>query len=353
MLLYFPLITHFTVYGLRSLGSIGRDHLPSQSSWTCFRISEIKFLFSVASRFLRILFTVRTVTESLIEFSRIPLCHTIEVSLIGMTSRNRDIMFSIECEFLRDDSKWFLRDLTLYSPVQDIIRNLRYIIWEFIRWDDLLDFRKWRFVVWVVEDWSVKECIFAWSHCEGGYRGFSFWDFWNNPLCPTGISPSQGSISQDFLSRHRIILLCYRLIISEWTHGAREEFSPFSGFHHVFYDSRNEYFIFFFRILFIQDAVLLVAESDAEETVGTRETNIWIRNILAIQSTKSEQNPICIFYSDTVIIEVAMKCLKIKIICILKFQCIGYIFTIFRFFDVISFIDFWRRDNIFSSYVFR
>ena len=227
MLLYLPLITHLTVHGLRSLGSIGRYHLPPLSSWTCFRISEIKFVFSVVSRLLRILLTVRTVTESLIEFSRISLCHTIEVSLIGMTSRNRDIMLSVECEFLRDDSKWFLRDLTLYSPVQDIIRNFWNVVWEFIRWDDLLDFRKSRFVVTPVEDWSVKECIFAWSHCEGGYRGVSFWDFWNNPLCPPGISPSQGSISQDFLSRHRIIFLCYRLIISEWTHGAREEFSSF------------------------------------------------------------------------------------------------------------------------------
>ena len=227
MLLYLPLITHFTVYGLRSLGSIGRDHLPSQSSWTCFRISEIKFLFSVASRLLRILLTVRTVTESLIEFSRISLCHTIEVSLIGMTSRNRDIMLSVECEFLRDDSKWFLRDLTLYSPVQDIIRNFWNVVWEFIRWDDLLDFRKWRFVVTPVEERSIEKGILFRSPCEGRYKGVSFWDFWNNPLCPTGISPSQGSISQDFLSRHRIILLCYRLIISEWTHGAREEFSSF------------------------------------------------------------------------------------------------------------------------------
>jgi hypothetical protein len=35
----------------------------------------------------------------------------------------------------------------------------------------------------------------------------------------------------------------------------------------VFDDSRNEYFIFFFGVLLVEDAVLLITESYAEETM--------------------------------------------------------------------------------------
>ena len=48
----------------------------------------------------------------------------------------------------------------------------------------------------------------------------------------------------------------------------------------MFYDTRNEYFIFFFGILFVENTIGFVAETDASEAVNTIITLIEIEVIL-------------------------------------------------------------------------
>ncbi|USN57705.1 MAG: hypothetical protein H6767_04925 [Candidatus Peribacteria bacterium] len=64
------------------------------------------------------------VTGSLIEFSRVSELHPVEVALVWVSSRDREFMFTVELQFLLNDSKWFLRHFTLYRPIQDIIRDI-------------------------------------------------------------------------------------------------------------------------------------------------------------------------------------------------------------------------------------
>ena len=125
---YFPLITRFTIYRFRSFWSVCRDHLLSTR-----------------------------ITESLKELSRIPHLHPIHVSDIRMSPRNRNTMFPVELEFLSDDTKWFLCEFTLYSPIEYIIWYIFYILWKLLCRDDLVYLRKWWFVVRPVEARSVEE----------------------------------------------------------------------------------------------------------------------------------------------------------------------------------------------------
>ena len=43
------------------------------------------------------------------------------MTLIGVSSWDSESMFSVELEFLFDDTKWFLGDFTFYCPVEYII----------------------------------------------------------------------------------------------------------------------------------------------------------------------------------------------------------------------------------------
>lgn len=67
--------------------------------------------------------------------------------LIRMSSRYRKIMFPIELQFLFDYSEWFTGYFTLYSPIEYIIRYLRYIIRKFIGRYYLLYLRERCFVI--------------------------------------------------------------------------------------------------------------------------------------------------------------------------------------------------------------
>ncbi|USN57711.1 MAG: hypothetical protein H6767_04960 [Candidatus Peribacteria bacterium] len=89
---------------------------------------------------------VALITSSLVEFSRVSELHPIEVALVGVASWDRKFMFTVELEFLFDDSKWFLRDFTLYRPIQDIIRDIFYVLWKFICRNYFIYFGWWGFV---------------------------------------------------------------------------------------------------------------------------------------------------------------------------------------------------------------
>ncbi len=76
-----------------------------------------------------------------------------------MSSRDREMMFPIELQFLWNDTKWFSRHFTLDGPVENIIRNRGNILWEFTRWDDFISLREGRFIVRPIENGSVEESI--------------------------------------------------------------------------------------------------------------------------------------------------------------------------------------------------
>ena len=139
-----------------------------------------------------------------------------------MSSGNREIVFSVELKFLRNDSEWFLGNLTLYSPVQYIIWDIGYVMWKLTSWNHFLNFWKRCFIVTPVE--SLFYCFF-----------FREWK----------------------------ILLCYSLIVSKRTHARRKKFSPLSVLLHLLYDLGNQFFILLFAVLFVENTVLFIAESDA------------------------------------------------------------------------------------------
>ncbi len=61
--------------------------------------------------------------------------------------------------------------------------------------------------------------------------------------------------------------MCDGLVIAERgvVHG--EELAPLARLLHVFYDLRNENFVFFFRILLIEDAVVLFPQTAATKEI--------------------------------------------------------------------------------------
>jgi hypothetical protein len=163
-------------------------------------------------------------------------------------------MFSVELEFLLDNPKWFPRDFTLYSPIEDIIWDIFYSIWKFLCRDDLLNLREWSLIVTPVE-----------------------------------------SKTQSFRLLERIILIRDRLIVSKWTHRCRKEFSPFSIRYHLLYDTRDKRFIFFFRILLIEDAVGFIAESDTAKEITT---TLYFRTIIYIIRVICKYTKMCMRYRD-------------------------------------------------------
>ena len=168
---HLSLITHFTIYGLWSLRRVCSNHLLSEKLppfqggkirlclWRIrgLLVSCILSFLQFHSFLLPVLLTLLTVTESFKELSWIPQSESVEVSLVWMSSWYWKVMFSVELEFLSDDTKWFLCEFTLYSPIEYIIWYIFYILWKLLCRDDLVYLRKWWFVVRPVEARSVEE----------------------------------------------------------------------------------------------------------------------------------------------------------------------------------------------------
>lgn len=193
-----PIITLLTIHCLRSLWGICSDHIDST-----------------------------LVTLSLIQFPWVTECHTIQVSLIWVTTRDRQAMFPIELQFLSYDPKRTTRHFTLYCPIQDIIRNRVYSIRKLRCRDRFLYSREWSLIVTPVESLT--------SHC------LTFWE------------------------RKILIRLCF--VVSIRTHRTRKELSPLSIYHHPLYNLRNQLFILFLAILLVEDAVGFIMESNATKTM--------------------------------------------------------------------------------------
>ena len=103
-------------------------------------------------------------------------------------------------------------------------------------------------------------------------------------------------ISQYFFSRDRKIFLGYGFVVPERAEAGREKFSPLAGlplgalakrgFLHMFDDLWNKFFILLFGVLFVEDAVGFVAETDAGEEMRGRVTIDTVGNKSIIWITK-------------------------------------------------------------------
>ncbi len=193
------------------------------------------------------------VAFSLEEFSWVTESHAVEVALVGMPFRNREAVLAVEFELLLDNPERLARSFALNRPIENIVGDLRDVGREFGCGDGFFDLRERGFVVGPVE-------VFG----EGFFPG------------------------------HGKILLRDGFVIPEWGNRGREEFAPFPSLFHMFDDLRNEFFVFFLGVLFIENAVLLVAEADAPETVGaTVVQEIRVENrVILIYDIAREEDPV-------------------------------------------------------------
>jgi hypothetical protein len=166
-------------------------------------------------------------------------------------------VFPIELKFLFNDSKRFSAHFTLYCPVQDVVRDSLDRIWEFRCRNYLLYSREGRLIVRPVEYLPLD---------KGGRGDFAlFSSRYQIPLSLRDIPLSQGGTPHHFFTTERIVLLCHCLIVPKRRKCRRKELSPFTKRNHFLYNPRNQFLIFFFGILFIEDAVGFVAETSTEE----------------------------------------------------------------------------------------
>jgi hypothetical protein len=166
------------------------------------------------------------VAGSLVELAGIAERESIEMTLVGVTLRNGEGVFSVELELLLDDPVGLLGNFAFYRPVEDVVGDVFYFLGEFGCRNDLVDLRERRFVVGPVE-----------------------------------------SLFESFFFREREVLLSNGFVVAEGRDARREEFSPLPCFLHVLYDPRDEYFVLVPRILLVEDAVLFVTQADAGETI--------------------------------------------------------------------------------------
>ncbi len=82
---------------------------------------------------------VRAVARPFEELSRVTERHAVQMPLIGMAMRNREMMFAVELEFLFDDSEGLPCDLALDGPIQNVVGDLRNVGWKFGSGNGLFD----------------------------------------------------------------------------------------------------------------------------------------------------------------------------------------------------------------------
>ncbi len=148
------------------------------------------------------------------------------MTLVGVSSGDGERVFAIEFELLLDDAKRFLGNLAFYRPVEDVIGDIGDILWKFVCGNNLLYLRERSLVV----------------------------------------RPVESEIESFFFGEGKIVIP-NAFVIPEESQARGEKFSPFSGRAHVVDDFRDQCFVFLLGVLFVEDAVLLVPETDAGETV--------------------------------------------------------------------------------------
>lgn len=139
-------------------------------------------------------------------------------SFIRMKSRNRESYLPIKFEFHAIDDEWFIGILTENCPIQDIIRNLRYLTGELCSRNSFLYFLKRIFII--IPSESFHQSFFLGSGKIKERNGF---------------------------------IICKSAYRCSWI------FSPLILLYHFLNNFCNSDFIFFFRILFVEDTVFFIA----------------------------------------------------------------------------------------------
>lgn len=103
-----------------------------------------------------------------------------------------------------------------------------------------------------------------------------------------------------FILREREFFLRNGFVISERGNACREIFSPFTGLPHMLNDFRGKRFVFFLRILHIQDAMLFVFQADAtEEMIARIDTQNAVVGIIEAICRKSNKSNVEDTHSTT------------------------------------------------------
>ena len=138
---------------------------------------------------------------------------------------NWNLMLTIELKLLFGDAEDLARLIALESPLQYFIGNIGNSIRELVCRNDFL-------------------CC--------GYRIF--------------IAPLPSTI-EDLATFHWEESLCHCLVVAKSGYFDREEFSPFTRLLHMLDDSSGQSFVLLLRILFVEDAVLLMPEANASKEI--------------------------------------------------------------------------------------
>ncbi|MCK9540389.1 hypothetical protein [Dokdonella sp.] len=185
------------------------------------------------------------------EFEGVSLGETLIVAAIGTESGEGEVHAFVEGELLGDDAEGggARRRMRVGAPAGSVGTD------GILALDDLLCD-------------GVRDVPDVIGKGVGEERG--------NVVLRVGVSPGM-PLGQGLLFREREVFLGDRLVVREGREFCGEEFtvSVFPALlidvwhiHHMLLDSWEEGFILFFRVLLVQDAILLVAEADAAETMG-------------------------------------------------------------------------------------
>ena len=197
---YLSIVAIFAIYFLGSLGSVCRLYI-----YTAF------------------------ITFSCEKLTRVSQGHAVEMTLIGVSARDRQVILAIKLQFGLYDAEGFACRFAYDCPIKNVIGYIFDAIGESVGRDRLCDF-------W--EGWLV-------------------------------VTPLE-SFRESLVASERKVLLCDGFIIPKERDGYGEKLSPFICAPHMPYDFRSDFFVFLFRILLIKYAKGFVLQADTPETVVAR-----------------------------------------------------------------------------------
>lgn len=189
------------------------------------------------------------ITVSLVKLLPVSEGIPLFIPLIGVFTGEGESMFDVEGKLLFDDLERFTGDLALEDSSDERI--------DVFLGDIVTDY------FFVIR--SCRERLNKWPMVGGCFSlALPFPSF----LC-------------HFLLCQRIVFIGDRFIIAERGEFMREEFTPLSGASHVTDRFAGDFFVFFHRIGFVQDAMIVFFERDTSEVVMGIETRDAVEMIAA------------------------------------------------------------------------
>ncbi len=274
-------------------------------------------------------------TYSFVECSGISRFEPLDMSLVWMARREREVILDIKCEFLADNFKRFFGYLTLDNTSKEsvdiflccLVANFPLVI--------LFDWKWW--IIWSMVRWSFLIAF-----------------------------PVPSFLNYIFL-RHWEVFLSYRFVITERGERMREKFTPLSCRNHMFDDFTSQWFIFLNRVIFIKNTVVLFSETNTSETI------LWVIAELCVVEKRiiiSERAEARKFHSITgmcFILLLAFKSRFIRVVTVFHCDILETVFEILTFqsFKTVKYIFwviyeiseciFWKIDDeiFFDSFILK